>query len=279
MSMSENSIDFGELEIRFSRPRTVCFVSGSMFFSCRTCLISCMGFFIPSNSGTLSSVDHFGNCRFSSFCLTYGSRSEQSSSPLSNLLRAVRVERYISVGSRKVIRCLCRLAGRSPMPPSKTQKNSPHSFIKTPNGALMPFDSFRVGFPMIRRSPFEFRAVLAECFPSEGLAALDGRSPAKSPNGREKRSVVSRGRRILPAGAESRLKRIGQETNSAKKASETFCPASDDFRQGVLPAKGTPRTGLRNTDPGDRPRRPRHARPRREVLPRRSFVPKPEGLP
>ena len=179
--MSENSIDFGEFEKRFSRLRTVCFVSRLMFFSRRTGLLSCVGFFMPSYSGTLSSTDRFENCRFASFCLTYSSRSEQSFSPLSSFLRAVCVERYISVGSRKVIRCLCRLAGRSPMPPSKTQKNSPHSFIKTANGALMPFDSFRVGFPMIRRSPFVSRAVLAECFPPEGLAALDGRCLVKVP--------------------------------------------------------------------------------------------------
>ena len=230
--MSEIDIDSGEAEVWFVRSRTVCFVSESMSFSRRTDLLSYVAFYILSDSGTLSAVDHFGNCRFSSFCLTYGSRSEQSSSPLSNLLRAVRVERYISVGSILMMRSLCRLARRSPMPPSKAQKNSPHSFIKTPNGALMPFDSFRLGFPMIRRSPFESRAVLAECFPSEGLAALDGRSPAKFPNGREKRSVVSRGRRILPAGAEPRLKRIGQETNSAKTASVTFSPASDDLWEG-----------------------------------------------
>lgn len=230
--MSEIDIDFGEAEVWFLRSRTVCFVSESMFFSRRTDLLSYVAFYILSDSGTLSSVDHFGNCRFSSFCLTYSSRSEQSSSPLPNLLRAVRVERYISVGSILMMRSLCRLAGRSPMHLPKTQKNSPHSFIKTLNGVLMLFASFRIGFPMIRRSPFESRAVLAECFPSEGLAALDGRSPAKFPNGREKRSVVSRGRRILPAGAEPRLKRIGQETNSAKTASVTFSPASDDLWEG-----------------------------------------------
>lgn len=161
-----------------------------MFFSCRTSLLSCMGFFIPSDSGTLSSVDRFGNCRFASFCLAYSSRSEQSSSPLLNLLRAVRVERYISVGWRKMFRSLCRLAGRSPMPPSKTQKNSSHSFIKTPNGALILFVSFCVGFPKIRRSPFGSRAVFPECFPPEGLAALDGRCLGKVPErtGKETRS-------------------------------------------------------------------------------------------
>lgn len=179
--MSENSIDFGEFEKRFSRLRTVCFVSRLMFFSRRTGLLSCVGFFMPSYSGTLSSTDRFENCRVASFCLTYSSRSEQSFSPLSSFLRAVCVERYISVGSRKMIRGLCRLAGRSPMPPSKTKKNSPHSFVKTPIGALMLFTSFCVGFPMIRRSPFVSRAVLAECFPPEGLAALDGRCLVKVP--------------------------------------------------------------------------------------------------
>ena len=179
--MSENSIDFGEFEKRFSQLRTVCFVSRLMFFSRRTGLLSCVGFFMPSDSGTLSSVDHFGNCRFSSFCLTYSSRSEQSSSPLPNLLRAVRGGRYISVGSRKMIRRLCCLAGRSPMHLPKTQKNSPHSFIKTLNGVLMLFASFRIGFPMIRRSPFGSRAVLTECFPPEGLVALDGRCLVKVP--------------------------------------------------------------------------------------------------
>ena len=98
--MSENSIDFGEFEKRFSRLRTVCFVSRLMFFSRRTGLLSCVGFFMPSYSGTLSSTDRFENCRFASFCLTYSSRSEQSFSPLSSFLRAVCVERYISVGSR-----------------------------------------------------------------------------------------------------------------------------------------------------------------------------------
>lgn len=140
-----------------------------------------MGFFIPSDSGTLSSADRFGNCRFASFCLTYSSRSEQTSSSLPNIVRAVRVERYISVGSILMMRSLCRLAGRSLMPPSKAQKNSPHSFVKTPIGVLMPFTSFCVGFPMIRRSPFVSRAVLAECFPPEGLAALDGRCLVKVP--------------------------------------------------------------------------------------------------
>lgn len=179
--MSENSIDFGEFEKRFSRLRTVCFVSRLMFFSRRTGLLSCVWFFMPSYSGTLSSTDRFENCRFASFCLSYSSRSEQSFSPLSSFLRAVCVERYISVGSRKMIRGLCRLAGRSPMPPSKTKKNSPHSFVKTPIGALIPFTSFCVGFPMIRRSPFVSRAVFAECFPPEGLAALDGRCLVKVP--------------------------------------------------------------------------------------------------
>lgn len=179
--MSENSVDFGEFEKRFSRLRTVCFVSRLMFFSRRTGLLSCVGFFMPSYSGTVSSTDSFENCRFAYFCLTYSSRSEQSFSPLSSFLRAVCVERYIFVGSRKLIRGLCRLAGRSPMPPSKTQKNSPHSFIKTLNGVLMLFASFRIGFPMIRRSPFGSRAVLTECFPPEGLAALDGRCLVKVP--------------------------------------------------------------------------------------------------
>ena len=161
-----------------------------MLFSRRTGLLSCVGFFMPSYSGTLSSTDRFENCRFASFCLTYSSRSEQSFSPLSSFLRAVCVERYIFVGSRKMIRGLCRLAGRSPMPPSKTKKNSPHSFIKTPNGVLMRFVSFCVGFPMIRRSPFGACALLAECFPPEGLAALDGRCLGKVPErkGKETRS-------------------------------------------------------------------------------------------
>lgn len=232
MSMSENSIDFGESEIRFSRLRTLSFDSGAMIFSCRTGLLSCMAIFILSDSGALSSVDHFGSCRLSSFCLTYSSRSEHFSIPLSNLARTVCVERYISVGSRKMIRRLCRLAGRSPMLPSKTQKNSPHSFIKTPNGALMQLASFCVGLPVIRRSPFGSRAVLAECFPPEGLAALDGRCPGKVPERTGKETGVDPGRRIFPAGAEPRLKRIGQEANSAKKASETFSPASDDLREG-----------------------------------------------
>lgn len=128
--MSENSIDFLETEICFSQLRTPSFVSGAMFFSCRTGLLSCMGFFIPSDSGTLSSADRFGHCRFASFCLAYSSRSEQSSSPLPNYIRAVRAERYISVGSRKMIRGLCSLAGRSPMPPSKNKKKFTAFFCK-----------------------------------------------------------------------------------------------------------------------------------------------------
>ena len=245
MSMSENSIDFGELEIRFSRPRTVCFVSGSMFFSCRTCLLSCMGFFIPSNSGTLSSVDHFGNCRFSSFCLTYGSRSEQSFSPLSSFLRAVCVERYISVGSRKMIRGLCRLAGRSPMPPSKTKKNSPHSFVKL-HSCLAP--SLRsASLPKV-------------------LPLLTAVASSKFPNGRERRPVASRGRRILPAGAEPRLKRIGQKSNSAKTASVTFSPASDDLRQG------------RSSDKRDAPNRASEHRSRWPTAPCEACMPATGGF-
>lgn len=264
--MSENGIDFGEVAIRFSRLRTLSFVLVSLFLSRRTSLLLYVAIYILSDSGTFSSFDHFGNCRFSSFCLTYSSRSEHSSSLLPNLLRAVRVGRYISVGSRKMIRRFCRLAGRSPMLPSTTKKNSPHSFIKTPNGALMPFDSFRVGFPMIRRFPFESHAVLAECFPSEGLAALDGRSPTKFPNGREKRSVVSRGRRILSAGPEPRLKRIGQETNSAKTASVTFSPASDDLRQG------------RSSDKRDAPNRASEHRSRWPTAPCEACMPATGGF-
>lgn len=128
--MSENSIDFGEFEKRFSRLRTVCFVSRLMFFSRRTGLLSCVGFFMPSYSGTLSSTDRFENCRFASFCLTYSSRSEQSFSPLSSFLRAVCVERYISVGSRKMIRGLCRLAGRSSDASFKNQKEFTAFFCK-----------------------------------------------------------------------------------------------------------------------------------------------------
>lgn len=189
MSMSENHINFGKVAICFSRLRTLSFDSGAMIFSCRTGLISYVAIFILSDSGALSSVDHFGNCRFSSFCLTYSSRSEQSSSSLPNYIRVVRVGRYISVGSRKMIRRLCCLAGRSPMHLPKTKKNSPHSFIKTLNGVLMLFASFRIGFPLIRRSPFGSRAVLTECFPPEGLAALDGRCRGKVPERTGKETV------------------------------------------------------------------------------------------
>ena len=272
--MSEIDIDFGEAEVWFLRSRTVCFVSESMFFSHRTDLLSYVAFYILSDSGTLSSVDHFGNCRFSSFCLTYSSRSEQSSSPLPNLLRAVRVGRYISVCSRKMIRRLCCLARRSPMHLPKTQKNSPHSFIKTLNGVLMLFASFRIGFPMIRRSPFGSRAVLTECFPPEGLAALDGRCRGKVPE----RTVKESGREpgesefFLPE-LNPVLRESGKKRTRRRRLPKPFPGFPTTSDKGVLPVKETPRTGLRNTDPGDRPR------PSREVLPRRTLVPKPEGLP
>lgn len=179
--MSEIDIDFGEVAIRFSRLRTLSFDSGVMIFSCRTGLLSYVAFFNHSDFEILYLVDRFGNPRFPSFWFTYSSRSEHSSTPIPNSVRAVRIERYISVGSRKMIPSLCRLAGRSPILPSKTKKNSPHSFIKTPNGVLIPFASFCVGFPIVRRSHFGSCAVLADCSPPEGLAALDGRCPGKVP--------------------------------------------------------------------------------------------------
>lgn len=77
---------------------------------------------------------------------------------------------------------------------------------------------------------------------------------AKFPNGREKRRFTNRGRRILPTRADSRLKRIGQKSNSAKKALVTFSPASYGSLREVSPVKRDAPNPLRNIDPDDPPR-------------------------
>lgn len=130
------------------------------------------------------------------------------------------------------MRRLCRLAGRSPMLLSKRQKKSPHSFIKTPNGALNLPSCFGVDSTGTLQLLLGFASPSRSAPRPKVLPRLTGFASAKFPNGRKNSPVGNQGRRILPTRAEPRLKRNGQKTNSAKKAFATFSPSSGGHPQG-----------------------------------------------
>ena len=206
------------------------------------------------DSAPVSSFTRLTSWKTLCFDFAYSSRSDYSRSALSKLFSIIFLVGYISVGSIDDAGCLCCLPCRSSVRRAKRQKNSTHSFIKTPNGVLTCSTSLSCVFRESVGLHFVFASSSLFVPRQKLLPLLRDFVSAKFPNGREKRRFTNRGRRILPTRADSRLKRIGQKSNSAKKALVTFSPASYGSLREVSPVKRDAPSPLRNIDPDDPPR-------------------------
>lgn len=141
------------------------------------------------DSAPVSSFTRLTSWKTLCFDFAYSSRSDHSRSALSKLLSIVFRVGYISVGSIDDAGCLCCLPCRSSVRRAKRQKNSTHSFIKTPNGVLNLFNISVVRFSRVRRSSFRLRLVLPLRSPPEALAALEGLRLGKVPERTGKETV------------------------------------------------------------------------------------------
>lgn len=141
------------------------------------------------DSAPVSSFTRLTSWKTLCFDFAYSYRSDYSRSALSKLLSIVFRVGYISVGSIDDAGCLCCLPCRSSVRRAKRQKNSTHSFIKTPNGVLNLFNISVVRFSRVRRSSFRLRLVLPLRSPPEALAALEGLRLGKVPERTGKETV------------------------------------------------------------------------------------------
>lgn len=153
----------------------------------RSPLVRAVVYPVGSRTGLL--IYSFDKLETLCFDFAYSSRSDYSRSALSKLLSIVFRVGYISVGSIDDAGCLCCLPCRSSVRRAKRQKNSTHSFIKTPNGVLNLFNISVVRFSRVRRSSFRLRLVLPLRSPPEALAALEGLRLGKVPERTGKETV------------------------------------------------------------------------------------------